>query len=77
VIGNIQFENSITPISVGSLSEDSSIGVYLSDPENMSNVTILQPVEGVSVDLNNFKILNAGYTIEENSTGSFVVVKQN
>jgi hypothetical protein len=43
----------------------------------MSNVTILQPVEGVSVDLNNFKILNAGYTIEENSTGSFVVVKQN
>jgi hypothetical protein len=77
VIGNIQFENSITPISVGSLSEDSSIGIYLSDPENMSNETILQPVEGVSVDLNNFKILNAGYTIEKDSTGSFVVVKQN
>ena len=77
VIGNIQFENSITPISVGSLSEDSSIGIYLSDPENMSNETILQPVEGVSVNLNNFNILNAGYTIEENSTGSFVVVKQN
>jgi hypothetical protein len=77
VIGNIQFENSITPISVGSLSGDSSIGVYLSDPENMSNETILQPVEGVSVNLNNFKILNAGYTIEKDSTGSFVVVKQN
>lgn len=77
VIGNIQFENSITPISVGSLSGDSSIGIYLSDTENMANKTILQPVEGVSVDLNNFKILNAGYTIEENSTGSFVVVKQN
>lgn len=77
VIGNIQFENSITPISVGSLSEDSSIGIYLSDPENMSNETILQPAEGVSVNLNNFKILNAGYTIEKDSTGSFVVVKQN
>ena len=77
VIVNIQFENLATPISVGSLSEDSSIGIYLSDQENMSNVTILQPVEGVSVNLNNFNILNDGYTIEENSTGSFVVVKQN
>ena len=63
VIGNIQFENSITPISVGSLSEDSSIGIYLSDPENMLGKIILQPIEGNTVNLTNFKLLNDDYTI--------------
>ena len=63
-IGNIFFSCSeVTPISVGSLSEDSSIGIYLLEPENMLGKTILQPIEGNTVNLTNFKLLNDDYTI--------------
>ena len=63
-IGNISFSSSeVTPIYVGNLSEDSLIGITLSDPEYMLGKTILQPIEGNTVNLTNFKLLNDDYTI--------------
>lgn len=63
-IGNIFFSFSeVTPIYVGNLSADSLIGITLSEPENMLGKTILQPIEGNTVNLTNFKLLNDDYTI--------------
>ncbi|MEE1290090.1 MAG: leucine-rich repeat domain-containing protein, partial [Spirochaetota bacterium] len=63
-IGNIFFSSSeVTPIYVGNLSADSLIGITLSEPEKMLGKTILQPIEGNTVNLTNFKLLNDDYTI--------------